>query len=134
MHHPGHIRFSLLLGACLLALAIGVCGGGPVVVDGYRLGEPASCQILCEDFGNEAIRWLDRVSPGRASIDRIELRASDIRNANGDRMLLIRSGSRGDYIVVIHLADGSTRAVYVGCGIGIDPDRCFSADPNEIFG
>jgi hypothetical protein len=35
-------------------------------------------------------------------------------------------------IALIHLADGSRRAIQVQCGIGIDPNVCYTSSPMKV--
>jgi hypothetical protein len=105
--------------------------GTPTVVDGYPLGSRAACDDGCPRFNAAATAWLDTAIPGHAAIDRIELFVPDYRDSEGNTILMTRSGG-ADVIAVLHLADGSTRAIQVGCGVGIDPDRCFTSAPMTI--
>jgi hypothetical protein len=105
--------------------------GTPAVVDGYPLGSPAACADGCPRFNAAASAWLDTAAPGHAAIDRIELFVPDYRDSAGNQILTTRSGGT-DYIAVLHLADGTVRAIQVGCGIGIDPERCFTSAPMTI--
>jgi hypothetical protein len=98
------------------------------VIEGFPLGAPAACSDSCQRFSEAAAAWLDRVAPGHALVSRIELFEPDYRDANGNLLLTTRSGGR-DYIAVIHLADGSARAIEVGCGMGIHPEMCFEKQP-----
>jgi len=99
----------------------------PTVIDGYPIGPPAACADTCPKFAATASAWLDTTFPGHGPIVRIELFEPDCHDANGNLLLTNRSGGR-DYIAVIH-ADGRVRAIQVGCGVGIDPDRCFTSSP-----
>ena len=103
----------------------------PTVVDGYPLGEPANCAERCPRFRDAASAWLDTTVPGHARVDKIDLFVTNYRDADGSLILMTRSGGT-DYIAVIRLADGSVRAIHVGCGVGIDPDRCFTIPPGAI--
>jgi hypothetical protein len=86
-------------------------------VDGYELAGPAPCAPICDRYVSEARSWLDREAPGHPPIQTADVRAS--RN-----LLYVRSGSIGDYVVVLHLEGGSERAIMIGCGIGLDRNRC----------
>ena len=105
--------------------------GTPTVVDGYPLGREAPCDHGCPRFTAAASAWLDAAAPGHAAIDHIELFVPDYRDSAGNQILTTRSGGT-DYIAVVHLAEGSVRAIQVGCGVGIDPDRCFTSAPMTI--
>lgn len=126
------LRRRLLLGVGLSAVSLVAWLGMvrwsvPTVIDGYPIGQPAACADACPKFAAAASAWLDTTFPGHGPIDRIELFEPDCRDANGNLILTTRSGGR-DYIAVIH-ADARVRAIQVGCGVGIDPDRCFTSSP-----
>lgn len=121
--------------AIALALAIALVGwlalvrwDVPTVVDGYPIGVPARCADGCPLFRDAASAWLDTAHPGHSRVDRIDLFVPNYRDRDGNVILMNRSGGT-DYIAVIHLADGSVRAIQVGCGVGIDPERCFTSQP-----
>jgi hypothetical protein len=108
-------------------LAVALVGGlalvrwnVPTVVDGYPIGEAAGCADRCALFSAEASRWLDMDVPSHATIERIELFVPDYRDPRGDRIIVNGSGGT-QYVAVMHLADGTVRAIEVGCGVGIDP-------------
>jgi hypothetical protein len=122
---------AILVAIALVAWLPLIHWGAPPVVDGYPLGVRAGCADGCPRFNAAASAWLDSAVPGHAAIDRIELFVPDYRDSEGNRILMNRSGGT-DFIAVIHLADGSTRAIQVGCGVGIDPDRCFTSAPMTI--
>ena len=125
-------RFGLrLLAASVLVLAaIVACssepGAGAPVVDGYPLGDIATCEGGCQRFVDAASEWLDLALPGHALVV-----AAEVRRLGVD-ILFTRSGSNGDFVVVLRLDDGSTRAIFVMCGVGIDPDRC-STMPADVL-
>jgi len=93
----------------------------PVVVDGYQLGSRADCTTFaCDRYVATATDWLDHAAPAQRSITSAELwTLKDV--------VMVRSGGR-DFVVVLRLADGTARAVVVGCGVGVDPDTCFVND------
>jgi hypothetical protein len=122
---------AIVVAVALVAWAPLIRWGTPTVVDGYPLGTRARCADGCPRFIAAARAWLDSAVTGHAAIDRIELFVPDYRDAEGNTIVMARSGGT-DYIAVIHLADGTTRAVQVGCGVGIDPDRCFTSAPMTI--
>ncbi len=86
-------------------------------VDRYQLGEVAPCAPICARYISEAGQWLDREAAGHPPILTADVWAS--RN-----LLYVRSGSVGDYVVVLHLEGGTDRAIMIGCGVGLDRDRC----------
>ncbi len=79
----------------------------PTVVDGYPIGAVAACADRCPRFKDVASAWLDTAAPGHSPVDRIELFVPNYR------VVMNRSGGT-DYIAVIHLADGSVRAIHGG--------------------
>ena len=84
----------------------------PVVVDGTT--------FACDRYVATATDWLDHAAPAQRSITSAELwTLKDV--------VMVRSGGR-DFVVVLRLADGTARAVVVGCGVGVDPDTCFVND------
>jgi hypothetical protein len=73
-----------------------------------RAQEPAFGGL--DVIGVEGRAWCDRLATPRARVT--------------------RSAGR-DLVVVMRLEDDSSRAVLVGCGIGIDPDPCFAWLPPD---
>ena len=123
---------SVFRRACLaltaLAALVVACGSAPRV-DGIPIGEPVGCGGgTCDAEIAFARSWLDGAAPGHAPVRQVEIHAADYRNANGEQILLARSGGP-TVAAVLRLEDGTIRAVLVGCGIGIDPDRCAVIDP-----
>jgi len=103
--------------------------GQPAVIDGLPLGSRVDGDERFRDF---AIRTLDDALPGHALISSVEMYTPAFRNAAGDVILTARSGG-ADLIVVLNLADGSRRAFYVGCGVGLDRERCFLGPPDFLL-
>jgi hypothetical protein len=98
------------------------------VIDGYPIGRATSCGDECQRLTDAAAAWLDTAAPGHAKVDRIDLFEPDYRDASGH--LLLTSGSGGPTsIAVFYLANGTVRAIEVGCGVGIEPDQCFTKQP-----
>jgi hypothetical protein len=122
---------AILVAIALVAWLPLIRWGAPTIVDGYPLGTRAGCADGCPRFIAAASAWLDSAVPGHAAIDHIELFVPDYRDSEGNTILMNRSGGT-DFIAVIHLADGTTRAIQVGCGVGVDPDRCFTSPPLAI--
>jgi hypothetical protein len=50
----------------------------------------------------------------------------DFRTPQGDHILVTRSGGK-NLVVAFRLVDASAAVFYVGCGVGVDPGRCFLA-------
>ena len=131
------IRKGLVVAAVLIA-AIGAAWLGivqvtlpPPVIDGYPIGLPAQCGDTCARATATASGWLDASAPRHAPVERIELFDPDYRDANGN--YIIADGSGGHAVIaVIHLADGTVRAIQVTCGIGIDPNACITSAPMKV--
>jgi hypothetical protein len=117
---------ALSLGPVLLAACSVAPTGGPPVVDGYPLGEIATCEDGCQRFVDAGSQWLDREAPGHRQVVSVEVRWL------GTPILLTRSGGNGDFVVVLHLDDGSMRAIFVLCGVGLDHDQCFTMPAGEL--
>jgi hypothetical protein len=110
------------------AAVVAACGSAPKV-DGVPIGERVDCGgRACDAEIAFARSWLDAAAPGHAPVLQVEIHAADYRNANGEQILLARSGGP-TVAAVLRLEDGTIRAVLVGCGIGIDPDTCMVIDP-----
>lgn len=88
--------------------------GCTTVVDGQQVGQRADAD---ERFVKFAVDTLDDTEPGHAEIVAVE--AYEPHPPRGPR-----SGGR-DLVIVLRIADGSVRALYVGCGVGVEVDRCF---------
>jgi hypothetical protein len=131
----------MIRAACLrssLVLAAVVAAGGcsdrsapiespdPTTIDGYPIGAIAACQDGCDRFVAHARAWLDVAAPGHAPIATTEVRHL------GANIVITRSGGNGDFVVVMRLADGSSRATFVLCGMGLDRDRCFIYPPDQL--
>jgi hypothetical protein len=114
----------------VLAAAAAGCGVLPrPTVDGIPIGERADCDAgRCDRESAFARSWLDARAPGHAPVRQVDIRLPDYRTANGDRILLTRSSGR-TVVAVLRLEDGSTRAVLMGCGIGVHPEECGVFDP-----
>ena len=104
------------------------CGGARPRVDGIPIGALVDCGGTCDAEIAFARTWLDGAAPGHSPIRSVEIHAADYRNANGEHVLLARSGGP-TVAAVLRLEDGTIRAVLVGCGIGIDPDACAVIEP-----
>jgi hypothetical protein len=122
---------AILIAVALVAWLPLIRWGTPTVVDGYPLGQRADCADGCPRFNAAASAWLDSAVPGHAAIADLELFVPDYRDSAGNQILISRSGGT-DYVAVIHLTDGLIRAIQVGCGVGVDPDRCFTSAPMTV--
>jgi hypothetical protein len=115
--------------AALVAALLGGCSRpGPVLINGYPVGEPARCDDGCARLREFATSWLDRSEPDHPPLDRIDVHVPDYRSKNGDRILLTGSGG-ASYIAVFVFENGSLSAVRVACGIGPDPWPCLASPP-----
>jgi hypothetical protein len=95
-------------------------------VGGYPVSERVDCrEASCDRFIDFATASLGAPPPAVRSV---AVFYPDFRGPNGERILTARSGGN-NYVVVFTLADGNIKAVYVGCGVGIDPERCFLPEP-----
>ena len=117
---------ALILGLGMVAACSLAPTADPPVVDGYPLGDIATCEGGCQRFVDAGREWLDREAPGHRPVASVEVRWL------GSRILLTRSGGNGDFVVVLRLDDDSTRAVFVLCGVGLDRDRCFTMPAGEL--
>jgi hypothetical protein len=116
----------------VLVLGIVACQAGvppQTFIDGLPVGESVACgDEDCGRFSDFALADLDTREPDHAPVVAIEAYVPDYRTADGQRLLLTRSGG-SDLIIVLRLEDGSVQAAYVGCGAGVEPDRCFLGPP-----
>jgi hypothetical protein len=113
-----------------VALLLVGCGQvfGPARVDGLPIGDKAPCGAgECDREIAFARGWLDAASPGHAPIRSVSVHLPDFRDDAGNHILMARSGGR-TVVAVLRLEDGSIRAVLLGCGLGIEPDRCGLVD------
>lgn len=117
----------LVLAAAAVAWDIATVVSRPSVIDGIPLGDRVACDDrACLQFVDFATGWLDEREPTHPAIREIAVHRTNYRDAQGNVLLTIRSGG-GDRIVALHLVDGTSRAVHVGCGIGIATDLCFAS-------
>jgi hypothetical protein len=128
------LTFTLTLVVAWLALG---CAAGPPVPDpslavrgpdgGLLYPDPTAhdCATVsrCADLTAEIARWAARTVPELGQPDAVTFHGA-IDDA-GRHILLTRSGG-GTWIAVVAWVDGTRRAVLVGCGVGVDPNRCFS--------
>jgi hypothetical protein len=119
----------------VLALGVVACQAGippQSFIDGLPVGESVACGVEdCRRFSDFALADLDSSEPDHPPVVAIEAYVPDYRTADGQRLLLTRSGGY-DLIIVLRLEDGSVRAAYVGCGAGVEPDRCFLGPPPGV--
>jgi hypothetical protein len=98
------------------------------IVDGLPIGQRTEGDSRFEAF---ALATLDDVAPGHAPVESVEMYVPDFRTPDGSAVIANRSGGH-DLIVLLHLADGSVRAFYIGCGVGLDTERCFLGPPDQL--
>jgi hypothetical protein len=103
-------------------------------IDGYPIGavacaDPESKAALnvnghpwCGTFTAFALRSLDEAVPGHAVVVGLDLYRPDYPG-----VWVTRSGGL-DLVAVLRFADNTVRSFYIGCGVGLDNERCF-ADP-----
>jgi hypothetical protein len=140
MGHHADVSRSIASGRGIVAfgvLALGVvaCQAGippQSFIDGLPVGESVACgDEDCRRFSDFALADLDSSEPDHPPVVAIEAYVPDYRMPDGQRLLLTRSGGY-DLIIVLRLEDGSVRAAYVGCGAGVEPDRCFLGPPPGV--
>jgi hypothetical protein len=128
-----------VLGALLVGtLAVAACGLRPTASE-PDLGVPNPggggdlypgaiivCGPLarCDDLVAEIRRWAARRAPEHGDPAGITIHA--IVDDAGRPVLIQRSGG-GTSIGVVTFADGWRAATIVGCGVGIDLERCFTS-------
>jgi hypothetical protein len=78
----------------------------------------------CDDYLAEVRRWAARTSAGRG--DPASITFHEVADSSGQGLVMTRSGG-GTWIAVVTFRDGSRAAALVGCGVGIDMERCFSS-------
>ena len=58
----------------------------PRVIDGYQVGEQASCGDRCPMYAATGARWLDQFAPGHTAISSTAIYVPDIRGADGGQI------------------------------------------------
>lgn len=111
----------IVAGALAIVMLAGCDGASGGVIDGWEVGDRVACGVDfdCDRYARAAIEWLDRVSPGHASIVSIEVHDQARPHP--------RSGGSIS-AVVLRLADRSMRAVGVG-NSGIEPGLFIFSPP-----
>jgi hypothetical protein len=104
----------------LALVLLGGCINGPVVIDGWEIGDPVNCgsEVACDEYVHTASKELDRAAPNHPPIVSIEVRYH------------ARGGGRANLVVVLELRDGSTRAFGVA-HVGIKPGLSILEPPLE---
>jgi hypothetical protein len=129
-------RIALAL-VCALACVVAACDAAPAVPDPslavrgpsggllYPDPETHDCATVsrCGDLTAEIARWAARTVPELGEPASVTFHGA-IDDA-GRHILLTRSGG-GTWVAVVSWPGGTRRAVLVGCGVGVDPNPCFS--------
>ena len=124
--------------SCLVAVLVAGCGVVQPPIDrslsvrgpggGERLypGRAFACSEVgrCPELVAEIGRWADRAMPRAGAPTDVSFHGA-VDDA-GRTILLTRSGG-STWIAVMSFADGTRAAAMVGCGVGVDPKRCFSS-------
>lgn len=115
-------RLGRAVGLLGLLLVVGGCQLSGAAR--YPLGEPADCG------GGRCTQFIEfaTASVGFANVVSAQVFHPDFRGPNGEHVLMTRSGGE-NLVVVLTLDGGATVSFYVGCGVGINPDICFIAEP-----
>ena len=101
---------TLVLGACLPAAR-------DPVIDTWPVGPPLDCveDLRCPELMRVGLAGLRQRDPGHAAVvgARLHREGTLVNPVTGDTILMIRSGGCCK-VLVVELADGSTRAIGVG--------------------
>ena len=88
---------------------------------GDEMGTDVHGHRWCDTFTKFGRQTLDAEAPGHPEV-------VSVAAYNRTDVIPIRSGGT-NLVVALHLADQSVRAFYIGCGVGLDNDRCFLVPP-----
>ena len=110
--------------ALLVHLFLGACSPGITYIDGFPVGQEASCDgdvsPTCEQIVDAALRALNRREPDHAPIDQTTIHTED------ESVFPQGTGRSGSLVVVVFgLADGTQRAAGAYCGPGADGATCW---------
>jgi hypothetical protein len=119
-------RLQHWITAAALALVIAGCGG-QTFIGGLPVGDPVPNDSQFVDF---AMAVLDDEHPDHAPVSQVAMFWPDFRSPDGSQILWARSGDMGDYVVALHLSDGSVHSYFVMCGVGLDTKRCLLGPPD----
>jgi hypothetical protein len=118
---------AVLFGACAPEIhrefaGIPIMEGGEPLYPGHQVG----CDVVdhCQNVLAEIDAFLAEHDPGQGPAASVTLHMPT--SAEGPRAMN-RSGG-GTWMAIITFGDGSRTALMVGCGVGIEPGRCFSGD------
>lgn len=115
-------RGAAAAAALLAAAAVASCGGSDRVVDTWPIGGIVACEgSYCDAEVRVGLAELDVRNPGHAAVTSTEMHVlgSCTDPTTGQRKVL-NMGGFSPSVLLVRLADGSTRAIGVG-GRGIDP-------------
>ena len=115
----------MFLAACLAACRVELDPSLAVNSAGGTLypGAEVRCWDRCDDMTEEIRRWIQRELPEGADLASVTWHR--MVDAKGNEILLERTGGF-TWMAVATLTDGSRVALLVGCGAGLDTERCFS--------
>lgn len=110
---------TLLRIALLMALSLGACmpASGDPIVDTWPIGPAAECSDAptCDELVRVGLVGLEKRDPGHAAVvsTRLHVEGVFVDPSTGHQILMTRSGGCCR-VLVVELADGSTRAIGVG--------------------
>ena len=111
------MRPILIIFVLAAGLVVGACAPAPdPVIDTWPVGGPLDCPDAgrCADLVRVGLQGLDQRDRGHARVIATELHwEGSFVHPSGGRILTTRSGGCCQ-VLVVHLADGSTRAIGVG--------------------
>jgi hypothetical protein len=111
------VRRILLVLALVTGLVAGGCApAADPVIDSWPVGEPLDCPDAgrCAELVRVGLEGFDERDPGHAPVVATELhREGGFVDPSGRRILTTRSGGCCQ-VLLMRLADGSTRAIGVG--------------------
>jgi hypothetical protein len=116
---------AMLLVACLAACEVAVDRSLAIhsAAGTVYPGHQRPCSDRCDDMTAEILRWIDREAPGDAGLASLTWHTMVDEAGNG--VLMNRSGG-STWLAVATLTDGSRIPLLVGCGVGLDTERCFA--------
>jgi hypothetical protein len=112
------IRRTVVLAVTLVLAGCGLAPtGGDPIIDTWPVGPPYQCEDLkrCEEQIAAGLEGLAVRNPGHAPVAaaRLHVEGAYVDPASGNRILVTRSGGCCR-VLVVELADGTTRAIGVG--------------------
>ena len=113
------MRTNVLAFAFFVVLVLGACmrAGGDPIIDTWPVGAASECGDArrCDELVRVGLSGLDKRDPGHAPVvsARLHNEGAFINPSTGEQVLVIRSGGCCS-VLVVELADRSTRAIGVG--------------------